>query len=61
MGWSKRAEPIMTPQPGAGLGVRCGSGLVALDYDDDEAALSISPHFRESPVNKAGQKRGPDI
>ena len=56
MGWSKRAEPIMTPQPGAGIGVRCGSGLVALDYDDDEAALSISPHFPESPVNKAGQK-----
>jgi hypothetical protein len=56
MGWSKRAEPIMTPQPGAGIGVRCGSGLVALDYDDDEAALSISPHFPDSPVNKAGQK-----
>ena len=31
------------------------TGLVALDYDDDEAALSISPHFPESPVNKAGQ------
>jgi nucleotide-binding universal stress UspA family protein len=55
MGWSKRAEPIMTPQPGAGIGVRTGNGLVAFDYDDDEAALSISPHFPESPVNKTGQ------
>ena len=45
----------MTPQPGAGIGVRTGNGLVAFDYDDDEAALSISPHFPESPVNKAGQ------
>jgi Bifunctional DNA primase/polymerase, N-terminal len=56
-GWSKLANPIMTPQPGAGIGVRCGdAGLVALDYDDDEAALRLSSLFPESPVNKVGQR-----
>jgi hypothetical protein len=56
MGWSTRTEPILSPQPDAGIGVRCGAGLVALDYDDDEAALIISPSFPDSPVNKTGQK-----
>src|SRR5262249_22628719 len=45
------------PQPGAGIGVRCGNGLIAIDYDDDDAALRASEALGDSPVNKAG-KRG---
>jgi hypothetical protein len=55
-GWNTRPTPILEPQPGAGIGVRCGGGLVALDYDDEEAALAISEAFDPSPVNKAGQR-----
>jgi AAA domain/Bifunctional DNA primase/polymerase, N-terminal len=40
-GWQERPEPILTPQPGAGIGVRCGDGLVILDCDDDECALRV--------------------
>ena len=55
-GWSTRPTPILTPQPGANIGVRCGGGLVAFDYDDETAALAISEVFPTSPVNKAGQR-----
>jgi hypothetical protein len=55
-GWSERTAPVLTPQPGANIGVRCGNGLVAFDYDDEEAALAISEAFDASPVNKAGQR-----
>src|SRR5262249_50793054 len=55
-GWNTRASPILTPQPGANIGVRCGGGLVAFDYDDEEAALAICEAFDPSPVNKAGQR-----
>ena len=41
-GWQERPEPILTPQPGANVGVRCGNGLVVLDCDDDEAALRVA-------------------
>jgi len=53
-GWSERPEPITTPQPGAGVGVRLGKGVVALDYDNEEAALRVSEIMGGSPVNKAG-------
>jgi hypothetical protein len=55
--WQIRKEPISTPQPGAGIGVRCGDGLVAIDFDDEDAALEISEAFDPSSVNKVG-KRG---
>jgi hypothetical protein len=36
--------------------VRCGNGIVALDYDDNDAALIISEAFPNTPVNKEGQR-----
>src|SRR5262245_28652812 len=54
-GWQKRPTPIDTPQPGAGIGVRTGNGLIAVDYDDEAAALIVSDALGDSPVNKAGQ------
>ena len=54
-GWPTTV-PVMDPQPGANIGVRLGKGLVALDYDHDEAALIISAAFPDTPVNKAGQR-----
>jgi len=56
VGWPTLNEPILTPQPNANIGVRCGKGFVALDLDDDEAALKISAEFPDSPVNKVGQR-----
>jgi hypothetical protein len=53
-GWNERPDPITTPQPGAGVGVRMGRGIVALDYDNEEAALRVSEVMGGSPVNKAG-------
>jgi AAA domain/Bifunctional DNA primase/polymerase, N-terminal len=54
-GWSERPRPLDTPQPGAGIGVRLGAGIVALDYDNDDAAVLISDVMPASPVNKEGQ------
>src|SRR5215471_7639778 len=53
-GWQERPFPLTTPQPGAGIGVRCGNGLVAIDYDDEDAALRASEALGDSVVNKAG-------
>jgi hypothetical protein len=47
--------PITDTQPYANIGVATKNGLVALDYDHDEAALIISEAFPASPVNKAGK------
>ena len=56
-GWNAFPTPIKTPQPGANIGVRCGDrGLVAIDYDDEGAALAISDVLERSPVNKAGRR-----
>src|SRR5262249_7701400 len=57
-GWQKRPTPLATPQPGAGIGLRCGGGIVALDYDDEEAALRVSEAMGDSHVNKAGRAGG---
>src|SRR5262249_44799710 len=54
--WQNHKKPIDSPQPNAGIGVRCGDGLIAFDFDDDEAALIISEVFDPTPVNKSGQK-----
>jgi hypothetical protein len=48
--------PITDPQPGANIGVLMGKGVVALDYDHDEAAVIISDALPPSPVNKAGER-----
>jgi hypothetical protein len=54
--WNTMATPVTSPQPGANIGVRCGNGIVALDYDDNDAALIISEAFPNTPVNKEGQR-----
>jgi hypothetical protein len=36
--------------------VRCGNGLVAIDYDDEDAALRASEVLGDSLVNKAGRR-----
>jgi AAA domain/Bifunctional DNA primase/polymerase, N-terminal len=53
--WSERPEPLTTPQPGAGIGVRTGKGVIALDYDDEEAALRVS-EVLPCDINKSGQR-----
>jgi AAA domain/Bifunctional DNA primase/polymerase, N-terminal len=55
-GWHEYPRPIETPQPGAGIGVRTGDGVVAFDYDDEDAALIIAEVFPSSSVNKEGQR-----
>src|SRR5262245_25504877 len=60
-GWQERPEPILTPQPGAGISVRCGNGLVAIDYDDDDAALKVSEALGGSPIGKAGKRAWTDF
>src|SRR5262249_37699086 len=52
-GWQDRPEPILTPQPGANIGVRCGAGLVVLDCDDEDAALRVD-EILPLPVGKTG-------
>ena len=54
-GWQERPDPLTTPQPGAGIGVRLGNGIVGLDYDNEDAALRVSEALGGSHVNKAGQ------
>jgi hypothetical protein len=54
-GWQERPTSLTTPQPGAGIGVRCGNGIVAIDYDDEDAALRVSEALGDSPVSKAGK------
>src|SRR5262249_54723131 len=59
-GWSLRPLPLTTPQPGAGVGVRTGKQpghntvVVAMDYDNEDAALLVSEALGGSRVNKAG-------
>jgi hypothetical protein len=54
--WNALSRPIMDPQPGANIGALMGQGIVAFDYDHDDAALIISDVFPSTPVNKAGQR-----
>jgi hypothetical protein len=48
--------PVTDSQPGANIGAVMGKGIVAFDYDHDDAALVISDAFPPSPVNKAGRR-----
>ena len=45
------SDPLMTTQPGANIGALMGKGVIALDYDNDDAALIISDALPPSPVN----------
>jgi hypothetical protein len=57
-GWNTDKAPVRTPQPGAGIGIRCGdNGVVAIDCDDDQAAPAIMAMF-PTPVYKVGQRGG---
>ena len=56
-GWTERPEPILTPQPGAGIGVRMGDAIVALDWDHEDAAIMAMEDRRFPPtVTKEGSK-----
>jgi len=48
--------PIMDPQPGANIGALMGKGVVALDFDHDDAAVIIADALPPTPVNKAGER-----
>ena len=60
-GWQHPRRPIDTsPQPGAGIGLRCGrqpdgTNVVALDVDRDDLALAFLDIFRAT-VMKEGQR-----
>jgi hypothetical protein len=49
-------RPITDSQPGANIGAVMGKGIVALDYDHDDAAVIIADALPPSPVNKAGER-----
>ena len=48
--------PITDPQPGANIGAVMGKGVVALDFDHDDAAVIISDALPPTAVNKAGER-----
>jgi Bifunctional DNA primase/polymerase, N-terminal len=58
VGWNERPDPIITPQPGAGVGVRLGKGVVALDYDNEEAALRVSEAMGAARSTRLALRRG---
>jgi hypothetical protein len=53
--WST-IPPVTDPQPGANIGVVMGKGVVALDYDHDDAAVIIADALPPTLVNKAGER-----
>src|SRR5215831_3401609 len=58
-GWATDKVSVRTPQPGAGIGIRCGdNGVIAIDCDADDAAPAISRALSPSPVYKVGQRGG---
>src|SRR5262245_24694499 len=60
-GWTHSArQPLTSPQPGAGVGVRLGKQpdgtyVVGLDWDDDDAAILAMETF-PATVTKEGQR-----
>jgi hypothetical protein len=57
----ERFRPRTTPQPGAGIAVRCGlqpngKWLVALDLDSEDVALAAIEAFPSLGLTKAGQR-----
>jgi hypothetical protein len=61
-GWTHPAfRPRTTPQPGAGIGIRCGKQpngryLIGLDLDREDIALKAIDSFPGLAVTKAGQR-----
>lgn len=57
-GWTTR-DVITSPQPGAGIGLLMGRGVVGLDIDTDDPAMkaAIKSVVPESLVGKKGQAR----
>ena len=43
--WESRSTPNTTPQPGCGIGLRCGDGIVAIDADRDDLILPVMEAF----------------
>ena len=46
--WQNNVKPVSSPQPGAGIAVRLGGGLVCVDFDHDEHALILCEVFGET-------------
>src|SRR5262249_5241741 len=54
--WPER-PPITDPQPGAGIGLVCGKGIVGLDYDcEGEMLAALRAVLPSSPISKIGQR-----
>jgi hypothetical protein len=53
--WQIR-PPITAPQPGAGVGVVMGRGIVALDLDEDDIAIALLDILPDTPCRKLGQR-----
>jgi hypothetical protein len=49
--WTTRS-PMMSSQPGAGIGVRLGEGLVGIDIDTDDEAIRASIANKFIPPNR---------
>lgn len=62
VGWQHpRRRPETSPQPDAGVGLRCGKQadgtyIVALDWDSEDAAIVAMETFPPSTVTKEGQR-----
>jgi hypothetical protein len=51
-----QARPVISPpQPGAGIGIRLGNGLVAIDLDHPEIAALIEQALPPTPCSKVGR------
>ena len=52
--WQSRPV-ITTPQPGAGIGLLMGNGLLAIDLDDPEVAIVVRKYLPPTPCCKVGR------
>jgi hypothetical protein len=49
-------KPITSLQPGAGIGLRMGNGICAIDMDNDEVAITLMDILPATPARKVGQR-----